>query len=172
METRVERDMRGLELAIENEVAGYEFYTEAAEATADPTGQKMFRTLARDEEVHWQTLEAERKSLLEKGLWQSHLTGRPIPTVEERPVFPKTVEGQVTASTHELEALKVGIEMERKSQELYRRLAEETDDPDGKALYRYLIEFEVAHQLILEAEYDHLTRSGFWFGFQEFDLEE
>jgi rubrerythrin len=48
---------------------------------------------------------------------------------------------------------------------------EKTDYPDARAMYAYLIEQEEGHHTILQGEYDYLTRTGFWFDFQEFDLE-
>ena len=46
-----------------------------------------------------------------------------------------------------------------------------TDDPDGKAMYAYLVKQEEAHRTILGGEYDYLTGTGFWFDIQEFNLE-
>jgi rubrerythrin len=48
---------------------------------------------------------------------------------------------------------------------------EKTDDADGRAMYAYLVEQEEGHHTILQGEYDYLTGTGFWFDFQEFDLE-
>jgi len=48
---------------------------------------------------------------------------------------------------------------------------EQTADPDGKAMYAYLIEQEEGHRTILQGEYDYLTGTGFWFDVSEFNLE-
>jgi Mn-containing catalase len=40
---------------------------------------------------------------------------------------------------------------------MYARLAEETSDPEAKALFRYLEEYEIIHQQLLEAQRTILT---------------
>lgn len=55
--------------------------------------------------------------------------------------------------------------------EFYSQQMNRTDDPDGKAMYAYLVSQEKGHRRILEGEYDYLTGTGFWFDVQEFNLE-
>jgi len=68
-----------------------------------------------------------------------------------------------------LMALSVAIQTEKDAVAVYSRAASETDDPDGKAMYQYLVDMEKEHQRILEAEYNALAKE-FWstMGFEPF----
>jgi rubrerythrin len=61
-----------------------------------------------------------------------------------------------------LGALRMAIRVEQNGYRFYRRAAEETDDPRGKALFSRLAEEEVAHESILRARLDALERERTW----------
>jgi rubrerythrin len=89
-------------------------------------------------------------------------------------IFPPVDEvkdGEVEIPERHLAVLRRGIQAENTSIAFYSQQMEQTDDPDGKAMYAYLLSQEEAHLKILESEYDYLTGTGFWFGIQEFNLE-
>jgi len=54
-------------------------------------------------------------------------------------------------------ALRIAIRSEVGAHEMYVRLAEETSDPEAKALFKHLAEYETMHQQFLEAERLALT---------------
>jgi len=88
------------------------------------------------------------------------------------PIFPTGDEIKGTEiPERELSALQRGIEAEKDSIAFYSQERDKTDDPDGQAMYAYLVEQEEGHRTILQGEYDYLNRTGFWFDIQEFDLE-
>lgn len=49
-------------------------------------------------------------------------------------------------------ALRMAIQSEKHAREMYEELAEQASDPEVKALFSYLAEYEVMHQRFLEAE--------------------
>jgi rubrerythrin len=174
--------LQAIETAIQIEKDGLAFYTEAARQTDDPNGKKMFQSLARDEAAHLKLFEDARQALLERGNWLSPEEVAAISPGEfdRPPIFPTGEEikaalrlrsGQVEIPERELAALRRGIEAEKDSIAFYSQERDKTDDPDGKAMYAYLVEQEEGHYTILQGEYDYLNRTGFWFDFQEFDLE-
>lgn len=166
--------LRAIEVAIEIEKDGLAFYTQAARQTDDPHGRRMFETLAADEAAHLALFEHTRAELLKGGSWPSpeEVAARSPRRPVIPPIFPPNREQRATqAPQRELEALRRGIQAEEDSIAHYTQAAEKTSEPAGRAMYIYLAEQEKGHRAILEAEYDHLTQTGFWFDIREFDLE-
>jgi rubrerythrin len=166
--------LKAIETAIQIEKDGQAFYAEAAKQTDDPNGKKMFQSLARDEAAHLRLFEDTRGALIEKGDWLSPEEVAAISPGEfdRPPIFPKG--GEIKAMEipeRELSALRWGIEAEEASIAFYSEQMNRTEDPDGKAMYAYLVEQEEGHRTILQGEYDYLNRTGFWFGIQEFSME-
>ena len=166
--------LKAIETAIQIEKDGLAFYTEAARQTDDPNGKKMFRTLARDEAAHLRLFEDTRQALLERGNWLSPEEVAAInpKRLDRPPIFLAGDEiKEAEIPERELAALQRGLQAEKDSIAFYSQEMDKTDDPDGKAMYAYLVEQEEGHRTILQGEYDYLNRTGFWFDIQEFDLE-
>ncbi|MFB0534765.1 MAG: ferritin family protein [Anaerolineae bacterium] len=165
---------QAIETAIQIEKDGLAFYTEAARQAGDPNGKKMFQSLARDEAAHLRLFETVHESLLKEGHWLSpeQVAAISPKRLDSPPIFPK---GDAIAATEtperELSALRRGIQAEKDSIAFYSQEMDKTEAPDARAMYAYLIEQEEGHRTILQGEYDYLTRTGFWFDIQEFDLE-
>jgi rubrerythrin len=166
--------LKAIETAIQIERDGLAFYTEAAKQTDDRNGKKMFKSLARDEAAHLRLFEDARQALLERGNWLSleEVAAISPKRLDRPPIFPTGDEIKAAEiPERELAALRRGIQAEEASIAFYSQERDKTDDPDGKAMYAYLIEQEEGHRTILQGEYDYLNRTGFWFDIQEFDLE-
>jgi rubrerythrin len=166
--------LQAIETAIQIEKDGLAFYAEAARQTEDPNGKRMFQSLAKDEAAHQKLFETVRESLLQEGNWLSpeEVAALSPKSFDLPPIFPAGDEIKSTQiPERELAALQRGIEAEEAAIAFYSGQREKTDDPDGKAMYAYLIDQEEGHRTILQGEYDYLNRTGFWFDFQEFSLE-
>ena len=166
--------LKAIETAMQIEKDGLAFYTEVARQTKDPNGQKMFQSLARDEAGHLKLFETVRESLLKEGHWLSpeQVTAMSPGEFNHPPVFPTGAQAKATEiPKRELDALQRGIQAEKDSIAFYSQEKAKSDDQDATAMYAYLIEQEEGHRIILQGEYDYLTRTGFWFDVQEFDLE-
>lgn len=144
-----------LRLAIQTEIDGHEFYTRAAQRTADPAGQELFRSLAADEVDHRQLLEAQLASLQAGRGWQSH---KALETHAERaPLFsPERLEQDVSAYTADLSALRMAMLIEADAVAFYGKAAEEADDELARSLFLDLVKMEQGHQAALQREYDFL----------------
>jgi rubrerythrin len=166
--------LKAIETAIQIEKDGLAFYTEATKQTDDPNGRKMFQSLAKDEAAHLRLFEDARQSLLERGNWLSpeEVAAISPKRLDRPPIFPTGDEIKVIeVPKRELAALQRGIQAEKDSIAFYSQERDKADDPDAMAMYAYLVEQEEGHYTILQGEYDYLTRTGFWFDIQEFDLE-
>lgn len=146
-----------LEMALQTERDGREFYLRAVEATQHEGGRTLFTRLADDELGHLALLQARKEALLKEGRWlpmDETLTA----SVPSTPIFATPLAaGELNAYTSDLSALRIAYLRERDAVEFYTRAAEQTDDPDGKAMYRALADMEQAHQDALETEYKLLS---------------
>ncbi|GAG57428.1 unnamed protein product, partial [marine sediment metagenome] len=67
----------------------------------------------------------------------------------------------------ELEALKIGIDMELESIKFYQTALEKSKDNHQKAFLRRLVEEEKEHHQLLQNTHSYLKNSGDWFLWEE-----
>jgi len=105
------------------------FYQQAAEKTMNPIGRRVFLSVMEDE-----------KRLLEdfKGIQKErHMAARGTGSTKKIKGFLE----RIKATTDDVEALKIAMEMEKESIELYRNFKEGTD-PKGKSPLQSLVNEE------------------------------
>jgi rubrerythrin len=158
MSDKVTPDLVALRMAIQTEIDGYEFYTRAAGQAGHPRTRALFEGIARDEVAHREWLEAQEASLRQQGRWLPG-TGQPMAphgTTQGLPLFSEDQIVDITAHTSELTALRTAVLIEQDAVSFYERAAEQTGDPAGKEMYRFLADFEREHRRVLEEEYTFL----------------
>jgi rubrerythrin len=168
----VQSALVALEVAIQTEKDGRDFYARAAERTSDPGGKVLFASLADDELEHLRLLQSQREALTEDGRWLSSTESEEhrVREIGGAPIFGReALARNVDVYTSELSALRMAYLIERDAVTFYTRAASETVDPDGRAMYERLVEMEKEHQQILEEEYNALAKE-FWgsMGFEPF----
>ncbi|MGI5917532.1 MAG: ferritin-like domain-containing protein [Anaerolineae bacterium] len=62
-------DLQAIFLALENEIASYDLYRQAAVATEDRAGKTMYLWLASAERTHFDLLMSNYESLVDRGSW-------------------------------------------------------------------------------------------------------
>jgi len=156
--------------AIKLEINGKAVFNHAAEVTHNELGKKMFRKLAEDEAKHLDTFSQlfseviggeDWKKFVDKEILQSRSS-----LIEELAPRMKK-EGRAG----ELEAIRIGMELERKAIDFFEKSAKEATDPKAKEIFDKICEEEKLHYDLLQAEYDSLTNSGFWFDVAEFRMD-
>ena len=154
--------MKATEIAIGMERDAIRFYTDAAQKTDHPFGKKMFQSFVLDEERHLEMLEA-----ILKGRNIEIKEGEPGAAVKS--IF-ETLKSEmmerIEATTDEINALKIALDMEREGYEYYRKLTDETTGKE-KALFERLTKEEKQHYNILQNTYAFLTDTGNWFMWEE-----
>jgi rubrerythrin len=168
----VQSALLALEVAIQTEKDGRDFYARAAERTRDPGGKVLFASLADDELEHLRLLQSQREALTEDGRWlrSGQSEEHRVREIGGAPIFGReALARSVDTYTSELSALRMAYLIEKDAVTFYTRAASETEDPDGRAMYERLVEMEKEHQQILEEEYDALAKE-FWgtMGFEPF----
>jgi len=159
--TNVQKAVGALNMAMRIEQNGYRFYQRAAEETADPKGQELFRSLAEDEIAHEAILRRRLEALEGEGKWvavsESEWPDRTSFAGAEEIFSRERVGTMASDYTSELSALRMAYLIEKNAVEFYSKAARESDDPVGKAMYEDLADWEREHQEILEREYRFLA---------------
>jgi rubrerythrin len=151
-------DIKALKVALEAENNAAQSYSKAAKKTRNPKGREMFLQLSEFEMNHYQKLKDLLKSLQEKGEWILYEgTSLKKKTISLKMEKPKGQE-QLT----DMDALKIAIREEKKAQAYYRSMAELTDDPRGRDMYKRLASEEALHEKLLNDQYYSLHNTGLW----------
>ena len=130
--------LTALDVAIQTEKDGLEFYRRAAERTSDPGGKVLFASLADDELEHLRLLEPQREALTRDGHWlpRSKTGEEAHPTkVEGAPIFSREAVGvDINSHTSDLSALRMAFLIEKDAVAFYTKAAAETEDENGRAM--------------------------------------
>lgn len=164
----------GLKQAMQLEIEGMRFFSRAAEITRDPKGKEVFLRLAQSEEKHYQMLKAESDALSQTGRWLSYqeaYQARSGVPISQEILNSQEALQQIQEGTGDLEALKIAIELEKKAGNHFQEIADRVQDPLAKEVFLRLAAEEETHLKLFEAEYDYVTRSGFYFDTREFSPE-
>jgi len=160
--------------AIEMELEGKAFFEEVANKSRNRRTKGTFMSLVKQEQRHVDII-GEELSRLEKGLdWASLGEMKSsAPTYPKLSVFRDNEFRRLKfdPESGELEALKLGMEVEKKSIEYYRSAGVQTPEPKAKEMFYWLVGEEAGHLTILSAEYENRTKSGFYYDNMEFSLE-
>jgi rubrerythrin len=155
--------MDAVETAIKMETDAIDFYTKAASKTKHPVGKKMFLTITEDEKRHLEML-----SQIFKGLGIEVKDVSPMKMVKTvfETMKDKMIE-RVEATSDELEAFKIAMEMEKEGIEFYKRSASDVKKEKEKVLFERLIKEEEQHYNIFANTYFFLSNTGNWFMWEE-----
>jgi rubrerythrin len=153
------------------EITGQSFYEHAAELTHNEHGIKMFKKLAQDESGHIKTFSEMFTSVLGTDEWQQFINKEEINKTTLLDELKTRIKKQEEERASELEALRIGMELERKSIDYYKKSANESKDTKAKEIFNRLVKEEEFHYDLLQAQYDSLTGSGFWFDMAEFKMD-
>ena len=157
-----------IKTAIKLEEDGMDFYEKSAGKTSHPFGKKMFLSFAEDEKRHLAVLKdimADPKFSDFNPFFESDRPRQKIRTVFGE--VKDEIKERLAANPDELEALKIGMDMESKSVEFYRGALEKTQDPHQKTFFTRLIEEEEEHYHLLQNTHSYLNASGDWFLWEE-----
>jgi len=170
----MERISRKVEEAIKEairlEVNGRKFFEHAEQVTEHELGKKMFRRLAAEEAKHLETFSKLFTEVLEGKDWKEQIRSEELEKeselIESLRSSMKREEGK-----GEIEALKIGLELEERAIRLFQRAAEEVADPLAREICEKICDEEKFHYDLLQAQIDSLTHSGFWLDSAEFRMD-
>ncbi|MGD9344323.1 MAG: ferritin family protein [Candidatus Aminicenantes bacterium] len=156
--------------AIKLEINGRKFFNHAADVTSHETGKKMFYFLANEEVKHLETFGKMFTKILGGTDWKQYI--RDEVEEGEAPLITKLKENMKREDAKgEVEALRVGMELEENAIRFFSQASADADDPVAKKIFREISEEEKFHYDLLQAQYDSVSRSGFWLGSAEFQMD-
>ena len=157
-------------LQFENRVVSV--YQEAAAATADPAGKRVFETLVREEKRHVAYLEYKLEELKKTGRVTPERLETIIPPKERIEACVHNLRAHTAAAPREseLRLLRKALQVETETGGFYKSIVRELP-PEGQAIFDRFIEIEMGHAVIVQAQIDAVSGLGFWFDMPEFHLE-
>ncbi|MCP4633826.1 MAG: ferritin family protein [candidate division Zixibacteria bacterium] len=152
--------IKGLMIAIQTEIDGYNFYMIAAQKTKNEKGKQMFEFLAKEEVKHRKYLENKYKVLMRGGDWGSIAKPTAVPKKYQTksPIFTSEFDKRAKLPNFEMTALSIGILLEQKSIEFFNDMANKTKDAQAKRIFRSLARWEDEHLKLLNHQHQLLGR--------------
>ncbi len=151
-------DLKAIETAMQAEKEASQFYSRASKKTKDPRGREMLQQLSEFEMNHYNKLKELSKSLQNKGEWILY-SGT---VLKQKALSLKADKPKGQDQLTDMDALKLAIREERKAGAYYRSMAELTEDPRGKEMYKRLASEEEFHEKLLNDQYYSLHNTGIW----------
>jgi rubrerythrin len=157
--------LEALQIAIQMEVEGKEFYLKASRESENPLGKKLLESLAAEEDVHQQEFSRIYNVIRYKKDWPES-DFKPSGGSKLRTVFAealKTSRQDVKTTSSEIDAAQLAIDMENKSFEFYTKQSNIASYDIEKEFYNTLAIEEREHSLILLDYYEYLKDPVGWF---------
>ena len=156
-----DRTVEILKNAILLEKRGKAFYQKVAQQASGKAVKAFFETMADEEVKHVKILADQYKAYQENQQFNpgnySEEHGREMASK----VITTQLKEEISAAGYEAAAISAAMSMEKNAISLYQNRADETNDPNEKALYKWLAEWEEQHLHFL-SEIDNELREQIW----------
>ncbi len=150
--------MEAIQIAMDAEAKANKFYSESAQKVTSEQGKNLLKQLADFEQNHYNKLNELKISLEKEGKFIKYQGTEFKPfKIEQAPEAARKAEAH---KEDVLDILGMAIDAESKAYQHYKRMAGETKDKDGKAMFEKLAEEETMHRRILSDEYYQMANSG------------
>jgi rubrerythrin len=165
VENEQARTIKVLQLAVQMEEDGKKFYQKASRKSSNKLAKELFRQLANEEDVHRKKFVEIYKALKRGQNWPE--VGTPSAKGEKiKSLFAEATEAlgrTFKVAESELEAIKIAMDMEVRSYNLYHSRSAESTLPVEKQFYKTLAGEERGHHLALLDTYEYLSDPAGWF---------
>jgi len=165
METEQNRILEALQIAIQMEVDGKEFYLKASQDSRNELGRKLLESLATEEDYHRQKFEEIYSAIGSKKGWPK-TDFQPDGGKRLRSIVVRAIEemGPDTKSlSSELDAVQTAMDMENKTYDFYKSRGKNAIYDAERDFYENLAVEEREHHLILLDYYEYLKDPAGWF---------
>lgn len=142
-----------LKSALLLERRGKAFYAAAAEQAQSPPVREFFERMADEEERHVRVLSDQFAAYQRLGAFAApsgdpHPSGDPSGDVAGA-VLSRRLSDSISAASFEAAAVAAAMSLERNAIRLYSERAQSAEDPEERALYQWLAEWEAGHLELL-----------------------
>ncbi|MCX6277612.1 MAG: ferritin family protein [Bacteroidetes bacterium] len=150
-----------LKMAILMEKRGHAFYSKVAEQTPDAEIKHIFLTMADEETQHVKFLSEQyisyEKDHVFKKVDLPDLANEGFSAL----ILSEDMKQKISSAGFEAAAISAAIDFEKRAVEVYAQQAETTSDPNEKALYHWLSNWEKGHLKIL-SDMDNELKEKIW----------
>jgi rubrerythrin len=164
-----------LALALENEIRGRELYTQYANTVGSGLAKRVFVHLANEELSHIEDIKEFLKSLpMGINLDVEKMT-KPVSLRKTQEFFGKLVEDlleQIRPTDDDNKSRDVAMAIEKASYEYYRKGAEATRNQKVRKFFKWLMEQEQSHFMLIRNAFEYANNPETWFREQEHWLLE
>ena len=144
------------------------FYSEAKDRVSHPLGKKIFDGFVSDEARHLRML---KDILNDLDIDTKNVNlGEDVKTIFTE--LKEQMLQRVTATSDEIEAVKIALDFEKEGYHFYEKAAREADGEKEKRLFELLTAEEQKHYELLDNTYKFLTDTGEWFMWEEHGMLE
>jgi rubrerythrin len=162
-----------IKTAIEYETRIRDIYQEARDKVSHPAGRRVLSMLRDDEENHIAYLQSRLERWKKTGTLSAEKLQSIIPPAE---VIQKAAEKVAThipeqAKAGEQDVLGRALKMEMETSRFYRQMVQEMSG-ESQQMFANFLEIEENHIAAVQFELDYVMKSGYWFDFKEFDMED
>ena len=165
MITEQDKTLEALQIAIQMEIDGKEFYLKASQESTNELGEKLLQSLAAEEDIHRQKFEEIYDAIRDKKAWPV-TNFQPDGGKRLRTIFARATEGMgsdIKALATELDTIQTAMDMENKTYDFYKSQGENASYDTERDFYQTLAGEEREHHLILLDYYEYLTDPAGWF---------
>jgi rubrerythrin len=150
-----------IQIALEAEKKSVAAYSDAAEKAPHGVLQRLFNDLAEFEQLHYDKVAELAESLRKKGKYIVYEASTiSIPAQSEVQFSTAEADALTAKKTSLMDVLTMAQNIEKNANKRYAALAEQTDDPDGKAMFQRLSKEEKGHLQLLTEVYWNLNDLG------------
>jgi rubrerythrin len=159
METKKAIDI--LKMAILMERRGHAFYSKVAETTADPEIKHVFLVMSDEELKHVKFLSDQFVHYEKEHVFGQ--TSLPDLAHEEftKLILTGEMKKKISSAGFEAAAISAAVDFEKRAIEVYSNQAGLTSDPNEKALYQWLADWEKGHLKVLN-DIDNELKERIW----------
>ncbi len=165
MITEQDKTLEALQIAIQMETDGKEYYLKASRESSNELGKKLLQSLAAEENIHRQKFEEIYNAIRNKKAWPV-TDFQPDKGKGLRTVFARVTEelgSNIKAPTTELDAVQIAMDMENKTYDFYNNQSKKATYSAEIDFYQTLAIEEREHHLVLLDYYEYLKDPAGWF---------
>ncbi len=165
MVTEQDKILAALQIAIQMEVDGKEYYLKASQESSSELGKKLLASLAAEEDIHRQKFEEIYDAIRNKKTWPK-TDFQPDGGKRLRTIFARATEemgSNIKTLATELDVIQTAMDMENRGYDFYRSQGGNATHTAERDFYETLAAEEREHHLILLDYYEYLKDPAGWF---------
>jgi len=165
MESEQKKTLEALQIAVQMEIDGKEYYLKASQESKNELGKKLLKSLAAEEDTHRQKFQEIFSAIRSKKAWPV-TDFQPDGGKRLRTIFARATEemrSTIKLLATELDAVQTAIEMENKTYDFYKSQSKVASYDTERDFYETLATEEREHRLVLLDYYEYLTNPAGWF---------